>query len=61
MKTMKRFLSLMLCLLLLAAIMPAAVADPALRAYCYNFQVTDDGLQPTGISFSMGAQYGKEP
>lgn len=61
MKTMKRLLSLMLCLVLLAAVMPSAVADPALRAYCYNFQVTDDGLQPTGISFSMGAQYGKEP
>ena len=61
MKKMRRLLSMALCLALLLAMMPAAVAEPALRAYCYNFQVTSKDGVPTGFSFNMGAQYGTQP
>ena len=61
MNKMKRLLSLALCLGLLLALAPQAVAEPALRAYCYNFQVTSKDGVPTGFSFNMGAQYGTQP
>ena len=61
MKKIRRLLLLALCLVLVCALVPQALADPALRAYCYNFQVTASGGVPTGFSFNLGAQYGTEP
>ena len=61
MKTIKRLLSLAVCLALLLALLPQALADEPLRAYCYNFHVTTKDGIPTGFGFYLGAQNGTAP
>lgn len=58
---LKRIAALILTLALLLTSFAATAEDPVLRVWCNNLRVSTgaDGL-PTGIMFTIGAQYGYE-